>query len=176
MPRASPLLCWTTCVNSCALNSKLVGLLARTKVDVGAVGEGSGADISVHLDGIAAGVGLYITEVHAKSGLHIGTHGLRQRTAASFALTKLDFDIGFSLKAVGECGLPLKLFLLLAGDTFAADLRSRRGRSNLRRRHAHHMIGDAVRLMLQRIIDSAHLEFSLDWTGEAWHRSGRRCG
>jgi hypothetical protein len=39
--------------------------------------------------------------------------------------------------------------------------------------HAHHLVGDAIRLVLKRVIDGAHFEFSLDWAGGALRRSGR---
>jgi len=61
--------------------------------------------------------------------------------------------------AAAALHLPAGAFLLGC----AAELDPR----NLRLRHAHHLIGGAVRVMLQRIIDSAHLE-----SGEARHRSG----
>ena len=64
-----------------------------------------------------------------------------------------------SVADVERCRLFLNFFLLGC----AAELDPR----NLRLRHAHHLIGGAVRVMLQRIIDSAHLE-----SGEARHRSG----
>ena len=58
--------------------------------------------------------------------------------------------------------LQLLFFLRLAGRAFAADLRWRRGRLNLWRGHAHHLIGDAICFMLKRIIGLSDHELSLD--------------
>jgi hypothetical protein len=55
----------------------------------------------------------------------------------------------------------LDLFVLLAGGAFAVEL-YRRGRDRkLRGRHAHDLIGDAVRLGLERVVRAADGEFAL---------------
>ena len=67
--------------------------------------------------------------------------------------------------ALGRFGLQrVCLFFFLAGCAFAADLRRRRGRLNLRGRHAHHLIGDAIRFMLKRIVGLSDHELSLNDT------------
>jgi hypothetical protein len=59
----------------------------------------------------------------------------------------------------------LKFFLILAFVAFAANLRRRGGRHGIRRLHAHHIVGDAVRLMLKLIIWLSDHELSLKDTG-----------
>ena len=122
---------------------RIRGTMAGAKVDVGAVGKGSGADVAVHFDSVAAGVDPYTTEVRAKSGLHVGAHGVRQRT--SFALTDPGFEIGPGLDAAGDP----RWWRGRDGDPCA--------------RHTHHRVRRAVRLPLQRIIAIADFEFR--WNG-----------
>src|SRR5262245_24373696 len=67
-------------------------------------------------------------------------------------------------------------FLSLAGSAFAAHLRWRGTKRHLRHRHAHHLFGNPIRLMLQRIIDGADFEVRLNGRpGEArCQKLGRR--
>jgi len=58
-------------------------------------------------------------------------------------------------------GLLLKLFLPLAFRAFAADLRRRGRGGDLGGGHAHHLLGNAVRLALQRIVDRSDRELWL---------------
>src|ERR1700720_3170797 len=76
--------------------------MTLAKVNIRTMGEGPGADIPVHLDGVAAGMGTHGAEIGAKPGLNVGTHGVRQGTAESFALSDLGFDINSSVEAVGH--------------------------------------------------------------------------
>src|SRR5271169_6540741 len=55
----------------------------------------------------------------------------------------------------------LKFFLLIASRAFAADPRRRGGHRGPRGGHAHHLVGDAIRLMLKRIIHRADFELRL---------------
>jgi hypothetical protein len=57
----------------------------------------------------------------------------------------------------------LDFFLLFAVGTLAADLRWRGRRPSLR--GGHHVLGDAVRLMLKRIVDFSDNEFRLNGAG-----------
>jgi len=55
----------------------------------------------------------------------------------------------------GRFGLQLLcLFFFLAGGAFAAELRERGCDGKIRVWHAHHLVGDAVGLVFERIIDS----------------------
>ena len=91
--------------------------MISAKVNIGAVGEGLGADGLIHLPGIPAGMDVDMAEVHAEPRLHIGAHRVRQGTAVSFTLTDQRFDIGSSLKAFSQSihrfGLDRFGFLLL---------------------------------------------------------------
>jgi hypothetical protein len=49
-----------------------------------------------------------------------------------------------------------------------------RARGGVSRRRLHRRIGHLLRVSLQRIVHRPDFELSLDWTGEARHRSGRR--
>jgi hypothetical protein len=53
-----------------------------------------------------------------------------------------------------------RLFLLASG-TFAADLRGRTGDGEIGVGHAHHLVGNAVRLMLKRIVGRSNGELRL---------------
>jgi len=77
--------------------------MTLAKVDVGAVGEGLGTDIPVHVYSVATGVDTHLTEIHTKPWLHVGTHSVWQGTATSFALTDLSFNIGSCLEAFSQC-------------------------------------------------------------------------
>jgi hypothetical protein len=60
-------------------------------------------------------------------------------------------------------GFPLKSFLPLLTDVaFTADLRPRGCKRRTRRRHTHHLLRHAVRLMFERIIGRADFELRLD--------------
>src|SRR5215831_14490071 len=91
--------------------------MTLAKINVGAMSEGLGADGLIHLQSVAAGMDTHLTEIHAKPGLHVVAHRIRQWTAASFALTDLRFDIRSGLKAFSQCtgrfGLDRFLFFLL---------------------------------------------------------------
>jgi hypothetical protein len=63
----------------------------------------------------------------------------------------------------GRLGLQhLRLVIFLAGGAFAADLRWRSHHGKLGRGHPHHLIGDAVRLLLKRIARRVDHELGLD--------------
>ena len=73
---------------------------------------------------------------------------------------------GLSLAArgderAGRLGLELPAFLFLTGFAFSADLRWSRGVGEFGVRHAHHLVGDAVRLVLERIVDVSDSELRL---------------
>ena len=76
--------------------------MTLAKVNVGAMGEGLGTDGLIHLQSVAAGMDTHLAEIHAKPGLHVGAHRVRQGTAAPFTQADLRFDIGSSLEAVGQ--------------------------------------------------------------------------
>ena len=65
-----------------------------------------------------------------------------------------------------------KFFLLLALRAFAADPRRRGGDGDSGVWHPHHLLGDAIRLVLRWVIDGAAFKFRLN--GEARHRKKRR--
>jgi len=56
---------------------------------------------------------------------------------------------------LGPATFFLELLLLLAGCAFAAELRRCRANGDFRVWHAHHLLGDAVGLVLERIIGAA---------------------
>jgi hypothetical protein len=66
--------------------------------------------------------------------------------------------------------LQLFLFIGLAGNAFAAHLQQRRGGQRNPRAGMRITVGDAVRLMLHRIIDGADFEFRLNGSGETRNR------
>src|SRR5215475_2667466 len=76
--------------------------MTLAKVNVGAVGEGLGTDIPVHVYSVATGVDTHLTEIHTKPWLHVGTHSVWQGTATSFTLTDLSFNIGSCLEAFSQ--------------------------------------------------------------------------
>jgi hypothetical protein len=83
-----------------------------------------------------------------------------------------------ALSNVPADGLPpgrplLKLFPLLRGVAFAVDLRLRGADGDPRIRHAHHLISDEIRLILQRLIYRTDFELALNWTREMRRRSRR---
>ena len=83
---------------------------------------------------------------------------------------------GFTGGRLRPSRLSLKFFffLSLAGRAFAADLR-RRGRGEyVRGRHAHDLLGDAVCLMLKRIVYRTDLELRLERSVEDCVHSGVR--
>jgi hypothetical protein len=58
--------------------------------------------------------------------------------------------------------LLLTLVLLLAGRAFAADLLRCGRHGNIGIGHSHHLVGDAIRFMLKRIIGLSDHELSLN--------------
>jgi hypothetical protein len=68
----------------------------------------------------------------------------------------------------------LKFFLRCAASAFAADQRWRGREGHLWVRCPHHLVRETVRLMLQRIIDSADFEFRLNGTREMCRRIRRK--
>src|SRR3954453_7827228 len=54
------------------------------------------------------------------------------------------------------------LVFLLAGSALTADLRGGPSHGDYRVGHVHHLIGDAIRLMLQRIVNRSDPELNLN--------------
>ena len=97
--------------------------MTLAKVNVGAVGEGLGTDIPVHVYSVATGVDTHLTEVHTKPWLHVGTHSVWHGTATSFTLTDLSFNIGSCLEAFSQCTRGFVLFCVgLSLQGFSARL------------------------------------------------------
>src|SRR5262249_43482303 len=57
---------------------------------------------------------------------------------------------------------------------FAGELQRRGSEGDIRVRHAHQLLGDSIRLMLQRIIDGPDFEFRLNGSGETRYRKPGR--
>ena len=148
--------------------------MASSKHDMAADREGMSADRTGRLLGSRAVMDPHLTEVMSEARLE-------EVTASSIEwLSRRAQCPMHDRRGLGFGGLwPIRPFLkpllLLARGALAADLLGRRIRGgHARRGRQHYLVGDAVSLMLQRIVNGADFKFRLNGTKEPRCQIGER--
>jgi hypothetical protein len=136
-------------------------ILVRAEHDVLTYRECAGPQDARRIRRPLIGVNAHAAEIVPESGLKVGSRSWVKRLPRQREHLMHDARClaGGRLR---PCLLPWRVILILAIFAFAADMWRRKCKGDSRIRHAQDLVRDAIRFVLQRVVDGADVEFRLN--------------